>query len=90
MNTTMNDQLSMISSQRAQELAFRVIHTLQDQPSGHQVAAIAMTFLLLCQRYEAKPRDVLNKTSRILYDAFSEGRGEHARAIANYMKEELR
>lgn len=86
----MIDQLNMMTSQRCQELSFRLINTLQDEPKGHQIAAIAMTFLLLCQQFDAKPRDVLMKTSKILYDAFSEGRGEHARAIANYMKGELR
>lgn len=86
----MLDQLNMMSSKQCQELSFRVINTLQDAPKGHQVGALAMAFLLLCQAYDAKPRDVLMKTSHILYDAFSEGRGEHARAIANYMKGELR
>jgi hypothetical protein len=86
----MIDQLNMMTSQRCQELSFRVINTLQDAPKGHQIGALAMAFLLMCQSLDVKPRDVLNKSSRILYDAFSEGRGEHARAIANYMKEELR
>ena len=86
----MLDQLNMITSQKAQQDAFKVINALQSEPAGHQIAAIAVTFLMVCQRYKVDPRAVLDKASRIAYDAFSEGRGEYIRAIQNYIREELK
>ena len=86
----MLDQLNMIKSEKAQQVAFKVIDALQSEQHGHQVAAVAMVFLMMCKRYNVRPIDVLDKTGRITYDAFSEGRGEYARAIKNYMQEELK
>ena len=86
----MRDQLNMLTSAQAQQVAFKVINAVQSEPPGHQVAAVAITFLMMCERYKADPRDVLDKVSRIAYDAFSEGRGEYIRAIQNYIREELK
>lgn len=86
----MLDHLNMITSQKAQQVAFQVVNSLQTEKAGHQVAAVAITFLLMCERYNVDPRLVLDKTKRIAYDALSEGRGEYIRAIKNYVQEELK
>jgi hypothetical protein len=83
------DQLNFCSTQEAQRVAFKVISVLQDEPAGKQVAGAALLFLMLCERFNQKPRDVLNKSARMLYDAFSEGTGEHAKAIQTYLLKEL-
>lgn len=83
------DQLNMVTSDSAQRVAFRVLDQLQDVPAGTQLAALSLMFLLMCQRYQQNPRDVLDKGSKILLDAFTEGRGEYIRALRNYLKEEL-
>lgn len=86
----MLDQLNMITSEKAQQVAFQVVNSLQSEKPGHQVAAVAITFLLMCERYSVDPRDILDKTKRITYDALSEGRGEYIRAIKHYVQEELK
>lgn len=83
------DQLNMVTAEQAQRTAFRVLDQLQDIPAGEQIAAMSLMFLLLCQRHQQNPRDVLDKGSKILLDAFTEGRGEYIRALRNYLKEEL-
>jgi len=83
------DQLNFCSTQEAQRVAFKIINVLQNEPEGKQVAGAALLFLLLCERFKQSPRDVLNKSARMLYDAFSEGTGEHARAMQTYLLKEL-
>ena len=85
----MLDQLNGITSQRAQQVAFKVVDALQQEPPGHQVAAASLVFLMMCKRFNARPSDVLNKTEMILRDTLREGRGEYVRAIQNYIREEL-
>lgn len=83
------DQLNMVTAEQAQRTAFRILDQLQDMQPGHQVAALSLMFLLVCERHHQSPRDVLHKGSKILLDAFTEGRGEYIRALRNYLKEEL-
>lgn len=83
------DQLNMVNSEQAQRTAFVVLDILQDRPAGEQIAALSLMFLLLCERHHQNPRDVLDKGSKILLDAFTHGRGEYIRALRDYLKEEL-
>lgn len=84
------DQLNFARHDDTQQAAFAVLDVLQGiQPKGLQLSAVAFMFLLLCERFKQDPRDVLDKTSRVLKDSLSHGRGEYTRAIQNYMKEEL-
>lgn len=83
------DQLNMVTAENSQMVAFSLLDSMQHiKPQGLQLSGTAMMFLLMCTRFKQDPREVLNKTSRVLYDAFSEGRGEHVRAIRNYLEEE--
>ena len=86
----MKDQFNSISRDGAQLGAFKVIHSLQDLPKGHQVAAVAVAFQMMCQRFKADPRDLLYSASRIIEEAYSDGRGEHIRAVQNYIEGELK
>lgn len=84
------DQLNSVTSGDSQRVAFALLDAMQGiQPKGLQLSGVAVMFLLVCEKSGLDPREVLNKASRILYDAFSEGRGEYARAIRDYLKEEL-
>jgi len=83
------DQINFSSTEDAQVTVFKIISAIQNDRPGQQVAAAGMLFLLLCEKYKAKPRDVLDKAAHILYNAFSEGRGEHIRATKMYLEKEL-
>ncbi len=87
MNLT--DQINFIHTGHAAETVFKIISAIQGDNPGSQVTAAGMLFLLLCTKYKADPRDTLDKASRILYDAFSQGRGDHIRAVKMYIDKEL-
>lgn len=84
------DQLNMVTADDSQRVAFALLDAMQGiQPKGLQLSGTAIMFLLMCEQSGIDPREVLNKASRILFDAFNEGRGEHVRAIQNYLRNEL-
>lgn len=85
----MKDKLHSISSHRAQTSAFKLLDSLQRLSTEEQGAALILSFLLMCKRYNYDPREACQLGERILADCLSKGRGEHARALINYMKEEL-
>lgn len=83
-----HEQFTSLNAPAAAQLAFGMLGALQTKAAGHQLAAIAMLFALACKRMKANPADVLAATDRRITDALSIGRGEHIRAIQNYLKEE--
>lgn len=89
-NTSISDQLNFSDSDETQQAAFQLLDMIQGiQPKGLQLSAVAFMFLMMCERYQQQPRDVLDKAHRKLYDALSKGRGEYVRAIQEYLKAEL-
>jgi hypothetical protein len=84
------DQLNLTESTAASEAAFVVIDSLQQlDPASVRLPAAAIVLILLCERFDLKLTDVLDKASRMMRDALEVGKGEHIRAIQMYLKEEL-
>lgn len=87
MNT---DRFYSLTAESNQVAAFTVLTALDGALKDEElVAGIATFLLMLCARYELNVLDVLNCTRRRTKDGFSEGRGEHIRAIQEYMRGEL-
>ena len=84
------DQVNSTSVHRGQLVAFRMLETMQGHSEGDQLVGSAMMFLMLCERFKIKPRDLLDKASHVLYDSLLVGKGEHTRAITNYMNMEFK
>jgi hypothetical protein len=80
------DQISSTNVARGQLAAFKVLEGMQEIPPGDQLVGIAMMFLMLCERHKQDPRDVLSVGSHVLYDSLSVGKGEHTRAIKQYLR----
>ena len=70
-------------------MAFKVLDGLHGEKPGDQLVGISMMFLMMCERFKQNPRDVLLKSSCVLYDSLSVGKGEHTRAIKTFMKMEM-
>jgi hypothetical protein len=87
MNIT--DQINSTTVAKGQMVAFKMLDTLQSEQPGDQVVGAAMMFLMLCERFKQDPREVLRKSSHVLYDSLLVGRGDHTRAIKNYLNMEL-
>ena len=86
----LNDQINSATVTEGQIIAFKVLEGLQQEKPGKVLVGVAMMFLMLCERFKVKPRDVLDVAHRVLYDSLSIGRGEHTRAIKTYMNMELK
>ena len=85
----MKDRLHSMGSAQAQTSAFKLLDGLQRLPKHEQVSALILSFLLICKRYDQSPREMCELGERLLADCLTEGRGEQARALINYMKGEL-
>lgn len=83
------DQINFIDRGHASETVFKLISAMQNDNPGSQVTAAGMLFLLLCEKYQCKPRDVLDKGARVLYDSFSDSKNAHIRAVKQYIYNEL-
>jgi hypothetical protein len=81
----MND----VSAPVAFHQAYALLRTLQEIPKGNQVMALGVAFHLICQRYNVQPQDIFAQTGRRIKNGLSEGRGEHIRAIQQYIKGEI-
>lgn len=87
---TMLNQVNIASADVAANAAFQVLNVLQELPKDQQAIAVAFLYYMTCERYKLHPVDLLEKIRRVVKDAFSEGRGEHVRAIQNYVNKEWR
>lgn len=85
----MKDKLHSIGSHQAQTAAFKLLDGLQRLPQHEQVSALILSFLLICKRFDYNPREACELGERILSDCLSKGRGEQARALQNYLRNEL-
>jgi hypothetical protein len=85
----MRDQLFSMSSNQAQVAAFKLLDRLQRMPKHEQMISLAMSFLLICKRYQQSPREMLELSERLVTDSLSKGRGDHVRALMEYLKHEL-
>ena len=85
----LSDQINFIGKAHASETVFKLISAMQNDNPGSQVTAAGMLFLLLCEKYKCNPRDVLDKGSRVLFDAFSDPDNAHIRAVKQYIYNEL-
>ena len=85
------DQLSFVGTNEAALITFKIVNAIQQEKPGRQLAGVANLFLLMCHKFKIDPRDVLDKSSRRLYDSFCDesGRGEHIRAMKAYVEGEL-
>jgi hypothetical protein len=83
----MRDQLSAVSTLKAQIAAFSALDKLQDFAAAEQVAGAALLFVMLVRHFEADARDVLAQTDRRIADALNDPR---YLAIRQYLKEEIK
>ena len=87
MNT---DRFLSLTADTAQVSAFTVLTGLDGSLKDEEMlAGVSTFFLMLCKRYDLDVRSVLDVTERRLKDAFSEGRGEHIRAVQEYCRGEF-
>jgi hypothetical protein len=85
----MRDQLFSMSSNQAQVAAFKLLDRLQRLPKEEQLVSLSMAFLLVCKRYQQSPREMLELSERLITDSLSKGKGDHVRALMEYLKHEL-
>lgn len=87
---SVRDQISRTTVHKGQIVAFKLLDGISSEPQGDQLVGISMLFLMMCERFKQDPRDVLSVGSRVLYDSLSIGRGEHTRAIKQFLNMELK
>ena len=82
-----HDVLNMVPARKTSHNTLGVINAVQDHSPEEQVAAIAATFLLMCEHYDIEPRQALTVSSRIINH--SEGKYPEFAGVRDYMENEL-
>ena len=83
------DILNSMSSHQVQTAAFKLLDATQRLKQEEQLAAASFFFLLISKRYGLDPRQSMQWAERVFRDALSDGRGEQARAIQQYLEKEF-
>lgn len=81
------DSLHLIPSRTAAQRTIGVIDTTQDWPPHEQLVALAATFLLMCERYQSDPAEMLRLVERIINH--SEGKLPEFSAVRDYLEKEF-
>lgn len=87
---TVRDQLNSTTVHQAQIVAFKLLDAISGESQGDQLAGITMLFLMMNERYKQDPRHTLQVGSHVLYESLSVGRGEHTRAIKQFLNMEIK
>lgn len=71
-------------------ITVQIISLLQDYKRGDIIYAASIVWLLLCERFDVSPNDMLAKAERIKADLYVEGKMDHQLlAMKEYFKNEL-
>ena len=84
----MNDALNSVTADRAAQVAFGIIDSLQALPPAEQVAGASMLFQALLRRYRLNPRDILPASGRRLEDALTKNL-PNTYALREYLNKEI-
>lgn len=87
-----HDRLYDVQWRQVKQAAFAWIDSLQRLKHTAPVQVVtgtALNFLLVCERFKLNPRRVLETADKVLRRA-READPQYPRAIAQYLKEELR
>ncbi len=71
------------------KIAINVTTLLQDYKRGDFIVALAVLWLMICERFEVDPIRVMSFANRIKYETFGHKHDSQLRAIKDYMDNEL-
>lgn len=78
------------SSHRTKQICFLVIDVLQQFKKEDTVVALAILWLMICDRYKLKTWEVLDTAQAILNASFSGENKDQLTALREYMKNDLK
>ncbi len=84
----LHDRIHNATLRQVRDTAVRVVDAIQVQRPEEQIAGLAATFLLLCERFDYPPRKALEAASNMLTAARYRDR-THFEGLALYLREEL-
>lgn len=77
------------SPKKIKLIAMRVISLLQDYPRGDIVVALAVLWLMVCERFNVDSSDIMNVAYKMRNETFDNKHDHQFRAIKEYMEHEL-
>lgn len=86
MNEFSVDRLQNVNAGDVAKACMGVVDSLQHQRKETQLAGLAVTFSLACERFGVEPRQALHIAENIMHDRI--GRRAEFRACADYMRNE--
>lgn len=81
------DALNAVDVGEVANATMAVIDRIQNMSAETAVAAMAATFLLMCERYDLTPQDAFAVVDNVMN--YAEGRRPEFKAVAQYLDEEL-
>lgn len=83
-----NDRFANMRIKDTTKATMTIIDAIQLLKPEQQLAGIAASFLLLCERYEREPQDIFVLIKNIMKGA--DGRAPEFKAVEMYMREQLK
>lgn len=84
------DKLNSTNILQLAKASFRIIDTVQHEPEAVQVQALMSLFLLMCDVHQVDVRQTLEQVDRMMKDANKQDWRIEFKAIADYIRGELR
>lgn len=86
MNEFSIDRFQNVNAGDVAKACMGVVDSLQHQRKETQLAGLAVTFSLACERFGVEPREALQIAENVMHDRI--GRRAEFRACASYMRNE--
>jgi len=84
----MNDLVNNAAVLPVAGAAMRALNAIQDARPEHQILGAAALFVLLVERFNMSPQEIMTRVKNIMN--YAEGKRPEFAAIADYMRYELK
>ncbi len=75
---------------KTKQICFLIIDLLQQFRKEDHVVSLAILWVLICERYNVRPVEVLTCADKILKETLDEQHATQLKALKEYMKHELK
>lgn len=84
------DILIAPNASRVQKVCFIIIDAIQHLRKEDHVVSLAVLWLMMCERFDIKPHEVLTVADNIMKETIDQGHRQQLKALKEYMKNELK
>lgn len=77
------------NSTKIKNITYQILTLLQNHPRGDFVVSMGVLWLMLCERFDVNPVDILTIAERMRNETFENKYDSQFRALQEYLKHEI-